>query len=731
MNESMLAPVRELGVLVRLTLPTGAVVSLTGGDVLSFTVSEGADSPLLPGNVLSAQMTLELANGSGQWAYGGTLRGERPLVGATAELFIVSGGAELPCGVFIVDSVSAKERSGAVSLKGSDAISSELGFLFADTLVYPATLQQVWEHAVGQSRFVWAGEIPNGAVVIDRRPDWGEVSLRRAMGWIAQAAGCFVRAGRTGRLEIVPCRADSFLELNAQQYISLTDGFEDYGPVMNLYVTPKGAEDEDSFTVSAGAGETVSVSKNPLFLEKARNVTALAQGMLSRIAGLELSRAEFVWRGEPSVSVGSRVRITDTYGDGHLCTVTRQTMKFDKGFSSTCVCEVPDVGDDGVMRAITPEGGVNASALVGTVNGGLLAADSVTARSIAAGAVTAQKLAAGSVVSDAIAAEAVTAEKLEAGSVSGATAEFVSAKLREIQAADVETNELYAAFAHLIELAAGSISAGEIEADRLAAALADVVSLHAGTGDFDLATVRNLLANALVLQQGEADSMMISNLAVTSANLLSAVIGELVLKGADGGYYRIAVGSDGVVHAVETAVTGGEIAIGETASGLKIAETGVNVRELDAQSVRAASAVLSQIVTETLSAGKITAGQALIASATIPALYTTVIKSIGDNLDLSGNKTVQVLLETDGNVRRWFRFDDGGMTAGKPGSTYTTRTDDTGYHVLQLGETIGSFARRQLAAENVRVGRVNTFEERYVLREAPDGGLLITKEGLT
>lgn len=731
MHQSMLASLRELGVLVRLTLPTGAVLSLSGGDVLSFSVSEGADSPLLPGNVLSAQMTLELANGSGQWAYGGTLRGERPLVGATAELFIISQGEELPCGVYIVDSVSAKERSGCVTLKGADAVSSELGFLFVDTLVYPTTLQQVWEHAVAQSRFVWAGEIPGGAAVIDRRPDWGEVSLRKVLGWVAQAAGCFVRVGRTGRLEIVPCRADSVLELNPDHYISLTDGFEDYGPVMNLYVTPKGAEDEDSFTVSAGAGETVSVSKNPLFLEGGRNVTALAQGMLAQIAGLTLSRAEFIWRGEPSVSVGSRVRITDTCGDGHLCTVTRQTLKFDRGFSSTCVCEVPDAGDDGVMRAITPEGGVNASALVGTVNGGLLAADSVTARSIAAGAVTAEKLAAGSVVSDAIAAEAVTAEKLEAASVSGATAQFVSAKLMEITSSDIATNELYSAFAHLIELAAGSVSAGEIDADRLAAALADVVSLHAGTGDFDLATVRNLLANALVLQQGAADSMMISNLAVTGANLLSAVIGELVLKGADGGYYRIAVGSDGVVHASETAVTGGEIQAGETSSGLKIAETDVNVRGLDAQSVRAASAAIAQIVTETLSAGKITAGQALIASATIPALYTAVIRSIGDSLDLSGNKTVQVLLETDGNVRRWFRFDDGGMTAGKPGSTYTTRTDDTGYHVLQLGETIGSFARRQLAAENVRVGRVNTFEERYVLREAPDGGLLITKEGLT
>ena len=83
-NEEMLAAERSLGVQVRLTLATGAVIALDGAQVLDFSVEEGADSALLPGSVLSARLTLSLANESGQWRWGGSLRGERPLVGATA-----------------------------------------------------------------------------------------------------------------------------------------------------------------------------------------------------------------------------------------------------------------------------------------------------------------------------------------------------------------------------------------------------------------------------------------------------------------------------------------------------------------------------------------------------------------------------------------------------------------------------------------------------------------------
>lgn len=316
-------------------------------------------------------------------------------------------------------------------------------------------------------------------------------------------------------------------------------------------------------------------------------------------------------------------------------------------------------------------------------------------------------------------------QQLNAEAVNAITGRFGS-----ITADEIETNELYASIAHIIDLAAGSISAGQIDVDRLAAALAEVVSLQASTGEFDLATIQNLLSNALILQQGQANSMQIVNLAVTSANILNATLGELVLKGEDGGYYRVFVGSNGEISTEVTTVDDGEIAAGQTQGGKTIVETSANIADLNAQTVKAASAVISTIFTEALTAGKITAGEALIASATIPELYVTAIKAIGDSIDISANETIRLLLGTDENIRRWFRFDDSGMTTGKPDSTYTTRTDDTGFHIQQLSETIGSFSRRTLAAENVRVGKVNTFEPRYILREAPDGGMMIAMEGL-
>lgn len=631
MNEAMLAQRRELGAAVDLTLPTGAVRALGGSDVLSFAVEEGADSPLLPGGVLSARLTLELANEEGQW------RGQ-PLVGATAEVYVLCGGERLACGAYIIDSVSAAERSGAVKLSGSDSIASELTATFVDGLDYPATLQQVWEHWVGQTRYVWSGEIPNGAAVIVERPDWGEVTLRRAAGWIAQAAGGFVRVTREGALEMAACTGGEAVGLDPEVYWSLDDGFHTWGPVAKVRVK----NGEESFTVGDGAGETVSVEGNPLF-----QTEAVAEGMLAQMQGLSLAKAGFCWRGEPSVSVGSRVALTDTYGKEILCTVTRQTMKFDRGFTAECVCGVPEAGDGGIVRAITPEGGLNAGALTGTVDGGLLAADSVTARSIAAKTITAEKLAAGSVLTDHLSAGAVTADKLDADTVSAQTARFVAAEMKKLTANEVGTDELYAALAHVVSLAAGSISAGKVDADRLAAALVEVVSLHAATGDFDFATIRNLVSQAMSLEQGAMDTVYIKNLAVTSANLLSATLGKLVLKGDDGKYYRVFVGSDGTVSTEQV-----EDVDAEVEGGKQIVETSMNVGSLNATNLQASSAVINQILTTALTAGSITAADALIASATIPALYATSIKAIGDSLDLSANESIRLLVGEKNTVYR-------------------------------------------------------------------------------
>ena len=166
--------------------------------------------------------------------------------------------------------------------------------------------------------------------------------------------------------------------------------------------------------------------------------------------------------------------------------------------------------------------------------------------------------------------------------------------------------------------------------------------LEVQTGNFTLAEIKNLLSNALILQEGIADSMMITNLAVTSANLLNATIDKLVLKGSDGKYYRVFIGADGTIQTEEVTVTEGEIAAGETGDGRQIVATTANVGSLNATTVKASQAIIGTIFTESLTAGKITANEALIASMTAPLLYTTAITALGNSLDLSANESIRL-----------------------------------------------------------------------------------------
>ncbi|MBO5941144.1 MAG: hypothetical protein J6R18_08125, partial [Kiritimatiellae bacterium] len=60
--------------------------------------------------------------------------------------------------------------------------------------------------------------------------------------------------------------------------------------------------------------------------------------------------------------------------------------------------------------------------------------------------------------------------------------------------------------------------------------------------------------------------------------------------------------------------------------------------------LQASNAIINEILTTALTAGKITAAEALIASATIPALYTTTIKALGNSLDLSANESINLMV---------------------------------------------------------------------------------------
>ena len=231
-----------------------------------------------------------------------------------------------------------------------------------------------------------------------------------------------------------------------------------------------------------------------------------------------------------------------------------------------------------------------------------------------------------------------------------ALAQITTANIDEANIDWAEIKELQAAIA---EIAKANITEANInEANinwanigTLTANIAKILAANVKAGDFEFADVEKLVAGAMILEQGVGGSVYIKNLAATQANFVSATLGELVLKGSDGKYYSVAVEADGTIRTEETTVTSGEADAGQTAGGKTIVETSANIADLNAGTIKANSAIISDIFAGALEAGKVTAGEAFIASASIPELYVTSLKALGDTIDISANRSIRLLVE--------------------------------------------------------------------------------------
>lgn len=387
------------------------------------------------------------------------------------------------------------------------------------------------------------------------------------------------------------------------------------------------------------------------------------------------------------------------------------------GYVDLAVCECTWNGAKGRYTSMTlgaPGGALSTARIsAGAISG------SITGRQIAWNTVGAGQLANDCIDVRHVQAGVVTAEKLAAGAVDAQSIAAVTAAINAITAQDIATGTLSAAFAHLFQVVADNIDAGSVTTGALDAVMAGIVALTAKVGDFDLATVTNLVASALTLKSGLAGSMMIANLAVTSANLLNATISKLVLLGEDGKYYEVGVGGDGIVHAAEYAPTQAEIDAGQTADGRQIvAQQTIVAEEINGAAVRAVSGVFDDILTAALTAGQITAQDALLASATIPALYTTSINAIGSTMDISANETI--LLKTGDDtrgLRRILRLDSDGVHVGDSATANELLLDSQSVNVRMGGQTFSKFA-----------GNYVQFGD-YQLRRTTDGGLVFKRRG--
>ena len=183
---------------------------------------------------------------------------------------------------------------------------------------------------------------------------------------------------------------------------------------------------------------------------------------------------------------------------------------------------------------------------------------------------------------------------------------------------------------------------GDLKAD-----VARVITAEAGHMTMNFADVGELVSQAMILEEGVGGTVAIKNLVATNASFVGATIGDLVVGGDDGKYYRISVQNDGTIYTAEVPVTPEEAAAGETHDGFPIVATTANIESLYAGDLKSNEAIIAKIYTSALDAGKIKASEAFISSATIPRLYTTAIQAMGDELVIAAADLIEFVVGQD------------------------------------------------------------------------------------
>lgn len=546
-----------------------------------------------------------------------------------------------------------------MELRGYDALDTMFNATWEDDKVYyPTNIANIARTVCTIAGITCKSySFPNAAVRVESLPYWQEGStLRDVLSHIAACAGGYARIARNGKLEIVSYIEGNTFEIGPDRYTSLTNEggkkFE-FNALSVQFVSDPDAEPseetegDDEYvrfavdpSIEDNATNCIQISGNPLM------TPTIAQSIVNELRGFKIAACAMSWGGDPSIECGDRWTITTTDEKEMHMLINSQRFSYNGGMTVSESCELPSSNSTGGASYSTSSGlfdsqgniratrvsGLDKTIVVATEGHfNRLTSETVETDKLLASLIDVIKLRA-----DNIDAHSVTTDKLTA-----ALASIVEATINKLHAGTIETDSLYANMAEILALKAGTITADNINTDVLGVQLAKIFTLSSQVADFDFSHMKDLVTDDVIITRGQADQLYIKRLAVTQANLLSAVIGTLVVKGTDNKYYEIAVGSGGAISTKEVNPSASEIQSSTMTDGRGIVETSINVKDLAAESILASSADIATILTNALTANKITATQANIASANIPELRSVAIRALGNTLDLSANQTIR------------------------------------------------------------------------------------------
>lgn len=227
--------------------------------------------------------------------------------------------------------------------------------------------------------------------------------------------------------------------------------------------------------------------------------------------------------------------------------------------------------------------------------------------------------------------ENATIDAAQIGNLEAKVAEIAKAVLGDatIDAAQIE--DLAAEVARIIVADIGSMEVDWAGITALTAATAEIVKAQIGTADIDWAHIKDLAAGTAIITKGEAGELYIARLAVTEANMVSLTLGELLLKGADGGFYAISVDENGEIVTTRKRVANDDVGDASINGGEKLIEGSVTAAVLNAQDIFADSAIIRELIAANLDVDTLFAREATITKL--------------NAMDITGNEYLKALVE--------------------------------------------------------------------------------------
>lgn len=266
-----------------------------------------------------------------------------------------------------------------------------------------------------------------------------------------------------------------------------------------------------------------------------------------------------------------------------------------------------------------------------------ISGENIRLKSIMAGAFSP-----GAILGDDIANGGVRWIHIDAASIDQLTTE-------QLDALNANIKTLIAGKITADDITAGSITADRIDAEDLAAAfaninvlnaaIADIAEAEIGSANIGFAQIKALTTESLIARDAVTDRYYIDKLAVRSAQMVQATVGELIVKATNDHYYRLDINAQGELSPtdVTSTLTNAEKTAGVTSDGHSaIIETDLTVADLSASNMKAINALIDK-----LTASRIDVDELFARQATITALNT---------VDIRGNTYLQMMVEGYGTT---------------------------------------------------------------------------------